>query len=115
LVRGSDNGRLPVVTATGRELPLDRNRVYAACNYVTQSTARDVLAQALVGMYETGLSDYLLLPVHDEVIFEAPADEIEDVARKVGEAMTMDILGTHIAAEGEVYGPSWGHGYSAPK
>lgn len=114
LVRGSDNGRLPVVTATGRELPLDRNRVYAATNYVTQSTARDVLAQALVGMYETGLSDYLLLPVHDEVIFEAPADEIEDVARKVGEAMTMDILGTHIAAEGEVYGPSWGHGYGAP-
>jgi DNA polymerase-1 len=114
LVRGSDQGRRPVVTATGRQLPLDRNRVYAACNYVVQSTARDILAQALVSMYENGLSDYLLLPVHDEVIFEAPADIIEDVARRVGETMSMDILGTHIAAEGEVYGPSWGHGYGAP-
>lgn len=114
LVRGSDQGRRPVVTATGRQLPLDRNRVYAATNYVTQSTARDCLAQALVTMYENGVADYLLLPVHDEVIFEAPSDIIEDVARRVGESMTMDILGTHIAAEGEVYGPSWGHGYGAP-
>ena len=114
LVRGSDMGRRPVVTATGRQLPLDRDRVYAACNYVVQSSARDILAQSLVTMYENGLSDYLLMPVHDEVIFEAPADIIEDVARRVGESMSMNILGTNIDAEGEVYGPSWGHGYGAP-
>ena len=113
LIYGSDQGRKPVVTATGRRLPLDRQRVYAALNYTIQSTARDVLGQSLLNLEAAGLRDYLLLPVHDEVLFEAPAGDIEDVAREIGEVLTMNILGTTISASGEVYGKSWGHGYGA--
>ena len=111
LVAKSDHGRLPVRTATGRELPLDRSRVYAALNYVIQSSARDVMAQSILDLEAAGLGDHLLLPIHDEVLFEAPAEDAEEVAREIGEVMTMKVLGTTLSASGEVYGASWGAGY----
>lgn len=111
LIERAEHGAKEVITVSGRRLPLDRNRLYAATNYVVQSAARDVLAEALLELRDLGLSQYLLIPVHDEVIFQAPADEIEEVARAIGEAMTMDFQGVRLDAEGEVYGPSWGAGY----
>lgn len=100
-----------VVTPTGRRLPLDRDRVYAATNYAVQSTARDVLCQALLTMHERGLTEYLLLPIHDECLGSAPADIVEDVAREVGEAMAMDFFGVPLDTDPDVGGRSWGSLY----
>src|SRR5690606_5334836 len=44
-----------VRTPAGRNLPLDRDRVYACVNYMVQSTARDVLCQALCDLDDRGL------------------------------------------------------------
>ena len=111
LIDQSEMGKLAVTTATGRELPLDRSRVFAAVNYVVQSSARDILGQALLELDDAGLTQYLLLPVHDELIFQAPAEDAQDVARAIGETMTMEVQGMPFEAEGEVYGNSWGDGY----
>ncbi|MFJ3588626.1 DNA polymerase [Streptomyces sp. NPDC090231] len=100
-----------VWTPVGRRLPLDRDRVYAATNYMVQSTARDVLCQALLDMDDKGLTDYLLAPVHDEVLGCAPDDIAEDIAREVGETMTMDFFGVPLDSDPEVTGRSWGSGY----
>lgn len=114
LVERAEWGKREVVTPSGRRLPLDRDRLYAATNYVVQSTARDVLCQALLDLDEAGLSEFLLLPVHDEVIASVPAEDAKEVSRAIGETMEMDFHGVHLAAEAEVYGPSWGDGYGAP-
>jgi DNA polymerase-1 len=106
-------GAREVVTPSGRHLPLDRDRLYSATNYVVQSTARDVLAQALLDLDEAGLGDHLLLPVHDEVIAQAPTEDAADVAKALGEVMTVNFHGVRLDAEAEVYGPTWGHGYGA--
>lgn len=100
-----------VRTPVGRRLPLDRDRVYAATNYMVQSTARDVLCQALVDMDDRGLTDYLLLPVHDEVVGTAPEDIAEDVAREVAQTMRMDFFGVPLDTDPEVGGRSWGSLY----
>lgn len=102
-----------VTTPSGRRLPLDGDRLYAATNYVVQSTARDVLAQALLELKDAGLADHLLLPVHDEVIAQAPAEDAADVAEAIRRTMSMDFMGVRLDAEAEVYGPTWGHGYGA--
>lgn len=112
--RAKTTGDRTVKTPSGRVLPLDGDRLYAATNYIVQSTARDVLGQALLEMDEAGLSDYLLLPVHDEVIAQAPVAEAEEVAEAIRQVMTMDFHGVRLDAEASVYGPSWGHGYGAP-
>lgn len=100
-----------VITPTGRRLALDRDRVYAATNYAVQSTARDVLCQALLNMHNAGLTEYLLLPIHDECLGSAPVDVVDEVAREVGEAMRMDFFGVPLDTDPEVGGRSWGSLY----
>jgi DNA polymerase-1 len=100
-----------VVTPTGRRVPLDRDRVYAATNYAVQSTARDVLCQALLNMHDKGLTEYLYLPIHDECLGSAPADIAEDVAKEIGDAMAMDFFGVPLDTDPEVGGRSWGSLY----
>lgn len=113
--RAKSTGDRNVTTPSGRVLPLDGDRLYAATNYIVQSTARDVLGQALLDLEEAGLSKYLLLPVHDEVIGQADEGEAKEVSEAIREVMTMDFHGVRLDAEAEVYGKSWGHGYGAPE
>jgi len=108
-------GKKEVVTPSGRRLPLDRDRLYSATNYVVQSTARDILAQAIVDLFDAGLGDYLLLPVHDELVAQAPAAEAEDVVHEIGRIMDGDFDGIPIISDPEVYGRSWVAGYGAPE
>ncbi|GAB1326923.1 DNA polymerase [Streptomyces sennicomposti] len=100
-----------VITPTGRRVALDRDRVYAATNYAVQSTARDVLCQALLNMHDKGLTEYLLLPIHDECLGSAPVDVVGDIAREVGAAMKMDFFGVPLDTDPEVGGRSWGSLY----
>lgn len=95
----------------GRYLPLDSGREYAAVNYSVQSIARDLLAQALIDLSAQGLDDYLLLPVHDEILFQAPREDALDIAHMVGETMSGTFIDVPISATGEIYGKSWAEGY----
>jgi DNA polymerase I len=102
-----------VVTPAGRVLPLDRWRLYAATNYMVQSTARDVLANAMVELKAVGLGEHLLLPIHDEVLWQAPADIANEVGREIQKVMTVPFGDVILDAETDMFGPSWGHGYGA--
>jgi len=110
LQRKARFGAKEVITPSGRRLPLDGHRLYAALNYETQSTARDILAGGILRVDKAGLGDHILLPVHDELLGQAPADEAADVIREVSRLMETDYRGVHIGADYEVLGPSWGHG-----
>ena len=114
LQRAAARGSGAVVTPIGRRIPLDRDRAYAATNYVVQSTARDLIAQALIRIDEAGMSKHVLLPVHDELICTFPSGEVADGIAEIGRLMKSDFLGVPIDSDPEVYGPSWGHGYGAP-
>lgn len=104
---------LVTVSATGRHLPLDRERMYAVVNYQCQSAARDVLGQSMLNMEEKGLLPYLRLPIHDEVLASAPKAEAEDIAREIERCMTFELRGVPIVAEAEIGGRSWGSLYGA--
>ncbi|MFF3553637.1 DNA polymerase [Streptomyces tsukubensis] len=107
-----ENGMV-FVSATGRRLPLDRDRSYAVVNYACQSVARDCLGQALLNIEEAGCLDLLKLPIHDEVLVSAPREDAQDVARAIEAAMTFDLYGVPIVAEAEIGGRSWGSLYGA--
>ena len=95
---------------TGRILALDRDRTYAAINYMIQSTAADVLKNAMEALFTGGLGEYLLMPVHDELIAQAPTEDAEDVARAIRETMATKVGEMVLDSDGVVYGFSWGHG-----
>jgi len=106
-------GKREVVTPSGRHLPLDRDRLYSAVNYAVQSTARDILAEAILRIFDAGLGQYLLVPVHDELVCSVPAEEATAILCSIREMMEIDFYGVPIKSDGAVYGPSWGHGYGA--
>jgi DNA polymerase-1 len=115
LQRKAEYGKREVVTVSGRHLPLDKDRLYAAVNYVVQSTARDVIAESIVDIFDAGLGDHLILPIHDEVLFQAPAADAEEVGREIGKIMSKPFMGVPLTASADVYGKNWGGGYGADK
>jgi DNA polymerase-1 len=109
----AEHGKPQVITPAGRVLPMDRARTYTATNYIVQSTARDVLANAILELEAAGLGQYLLLPIHDEALCQVPTEHAAELAQQIADVMTVPFGALTLTAEAEVYGPSWGHGYGA--
>lgn len=106
-----------ITTAFGRPLPVSPNRGYAALNYATQSTARDLFAEGMLKVWRSpGMHDRLSLVIHDEVLHQAPVEEAEAQAKQVQAAMERVFRGVPIAADSEIApGGSWGSLYSVPE
>lgn len=101
-----------ITTAFGRRIPVDAEKPYTAINYRVQPTARDLFAYGLLDvMADPELEPTVLLPVHDEILGQAPKRKAEYIVQRYAEAMTREFMGVPITASGKVYGPSWGHGY----
>ncbi|MFE3591965.1 DNA polymerase [Streptomyces niveus] len=101
------------VSATGRRLPLDRDRTYAVVNYACQSAARDVLGQSMLNMEAAGLLEYMRLPIHDEMLASVPAADAADIAREFEKCMTFDLFGVPIESKADIGKRSWGSLYGA--
>ncbi|QTF81977.1 DNA polymerase I [Microbacterium phage BabyYoda] len=110
LQRDAKRNGMVLRSPTGRILALDRDRTYAAINYMVQSTAADVLKNAMEALFSEGLGEYLLMPVHDEMIAQAPTEDAADVAEAIRRAMETSIGDMRLDSDGVVYGFSWGHG-----
>lgn len=102
-----------VSNSFGRALVVDAAKAYSAVNYLVQSDAADVLKVALLKvMADPELEPTVLLPVHDELLGQAPRSKAEYIAQRYGEVMSVDFQGVPLTASGKVYGKSWGHGYA---
>lgn len=102
-----------VVTPTGRVLPVDPGRGYAALNYVIQSSSRDVTCRGLLRLHEAGFTPYMRLPIHDEIVGSLPIGVADLGAKRMAKLMSEDMGEVFIDTDAEVYGMSWGHGYGA--
>jgi DNA polymerase-1 len=77
-----------VTTPFGRRLQVERYEAYKGVNYKIQCTATsDVLKLKLCELAAAGLGPYIVLPVHDEVIFECPETLVPEVRETVAEVM----------------------------
>jgi DNA polymerase-1 len=87
-LRARDTGLAWVNSPYGRRHPCEPYQAYKLINYLIQGTAADVLKAALVELHSAGLIDYMCLPVHDEVIFEVPQEDAEEISMLATEIMT---------------------------
>lgn len=83
-----------------------------AINAPLQGSAADITKRAMIdlhrGLAERGLRARLLLQVHDELVLEAPEDELEEVARLTRDRMVGAAELDGVALEADVStGPSW--------
>ena len=78
-----------VITPFGRRIPCDQGQARTLVNYLLQGHAAEILKDAIVKMDAAGLTPYLLLPIHDEVIASVPPEEYEEVSKAIGDIMTI--------------------------
>jgi DNA polymerase-1 len=81
-------GRGGVRLEDGRFLPTDRGKEYTALNYLIQGTAAIYMKRCLINLDNAGLTHMLRLPIHDEVLLEAPIAQAAEVKHLVEECMT---------------------------
>ena len=112
--RAEENHHL-VTTYFGRELPVSPHKMYAALNYNTQSTARDLFARAMQRVVEYGYGDRISLMIHDELLHQAPRAMVDEQAAKVAKLMHDVYRGVPIDADSEVSPTrSWAGLYGCP-
>lgn len=107
-----DEGTGYVKTRTGRRLPCDDDRVYSLTNYLIQASAAEIFKQNLVKLDQADLTEYLIVPVHDEIVLQAPRSEAAEVMETVRECMTTKD-GWEVPLTAGVDGPfnNWGEKY----
>jgi DNA polymerase I len=77
-----------VNTWTGRRLPCDEDRVYTLVNYLIQGGAAEVFKSNLVKLDQADLTDLLIVPVHDEIVLNAPREDAREIQEIVKKCMT---------------------------
>jgi DNA polymerase-1 len=104
--QGTEHGYVSTLFGRRRQVPELRSRRWDlrkqgerfAVNMVIQGTAADIMKMAMVrcdqALTEAGLQSKLVLQIHDELLFEGPADEAERVeaiaVREMADAYALD-------------------------
>ena len=111
--RKREVGRAFVKTPIGRLQVSDDDRDYALVNALIQGMAADVFKEALVRLAESPVGDYLLLPVHDEIIADVPAEDVEEMKQIITTTMRDDRWAVPLTVG--IDGPlaSWGAKYGS--
>jgi DNA polymerase I len=112
MMRERDTGQGFVHTWTGRRIPCDEGRVYTLVNYLIQGGAAEVFKSNLVKLDQADLTELLIVPVHDEIVLQAPREDAEEVKRLVQQCMTTED-GWAVPLTADVDGPleTWGDKY----
>jgi DNA polymerase I len=107
-----EEGQGYVNTWTGRRLPCDEDRVYTLTNYLIQGGAAEVFKSNLVKLDQADLTELLIVPVHDEIVLNAPRKEAEEIKQLVRQCMTTT-EGWAVPLTADADGPleNWGEKY----
>lgn len=110
--RYNTEGQGYVYTWTGRRIPCDDNRAYTLVNYLIQGGAAEVFKSNLVKLDQAELTELLIVPVHDEIVLNAPRKDAEEIMRIVKECMTTT-EGWAVPLTSGIDGPmeTWGDKY----
>jgi DNA polymerase-1 len=107
-----EEGQGYVYTWTGRRIPCDEDRTYTLVNYLIQGGAAEVFKSNLVKLDQADLTDYLIVPVHDEIVLQAPRADAEEIKQLVRQCMTTT-EGWAVPLTADADGPleNWGAKY----
>lgn len=110
-----ESGRPFWTLPSGRFQTIDPTRAWAGFNLMIQGLARDLLLGAMFRLDAAGFGEYMLLPIHDEVLFQVPVDQAEVMLPRIITAMETTFQGVPITVEAKVLGPRWLEKTHAPK
>jgi DNA polymerase I-like protein with 3'-5' exonuclease and polymerase domains len=102
-----------VMTPYGRKLPCDDDKIYALTNYLHQGHAAEIFKRSLIDLDMAGWGDYMVLPVHDEILLDVPEELVEEAMNSVPKVMSnMADYVVPLTAEAEGPFDNWGQKYA---
>jgi DNA polymerase-1 len=109
--RFQTEGDAYVKAPIGRIHIAERGKLYTLVNYLIQGAAADVLKMKMLELQQAGLEEFMVLPVHDEVLFDVPHEQVRDVMRTI-EAVMPDNTFTVPLTVGVEHHARWGDKYA---
>lgn len=95
----------------GRKQIIDSSdESYKIVNYFIQGTAADVLKKKLVELANTDMERFMLIPIHDEIAFDVPEEEVEEAKREIATVMTETSFDVPLSVGAEAVS-KWGEKY----
>jgi DNA polymerase I len=111
--RSLEDGEAWIRTPMGRRLVSDDGKDYTLTNYLIQCHAGEILKRSMVeldAVLDLERID-MILPVHDELIFDCDEDYAEEACSIIEKTMRRDDYLVPITATPEVLTESWGQKY----
>ena len=109
--REQAEGQGYIKTPVGRRLPSDEGKLYTLTNYFIQSSAADVLKKALIRLDASGYDEFMILPVHDEIVLDIPKEHAEQALRDVPLLMEERDHAVPLTADADGPLDAWGSKY----
>jgi DNA polymerase I len=106
---GSENGW--VVLPDGRKIMCPANKGYKGLNAYIQGTSAIVLKRAIVDLDLAGLGEFLVLPIHDEIMADVPENMLDEVVPLIEKTMTRTDFRVPLTVETTIV-DNWGDPYS---
>lgn len=93
---------------TNRKLVADSGKLYTLVNFAIQGMAAEILKMKIVEADNAGLGEFMILPVHDEIDFEVPDDQLDVVTPIIRSVMNDTKLLTVPIESSLDFGKKWG-------
>jgi len=107
----AQTGRAFINTPMGRRLVADDNKDYTLMNYLIQSHAAEILKKKIVEL-DAVLPGRMILPVHDELVFDVPKEDGPELQRLIEETMCdRESYAVPITASSDLLEENWGTKY----
>lgn len=97
--------RCPV---TQRMQVADAGKEYVLVNFLIQGAAAAVFKKKLIELDNAGLGEWMVVPVHDEIILDVPREEASYVADVLKQTMNDDTMFQVPLSASVSWGDSWG-------
>lgn len=113
--RGISDGQ-PFVRSplTGRRQIADHGKEYALTNYMLQGMAAEIFKMKLLELDAAGLGEWMVVPVHDEIVLDVPGEHLDDVVHVLKQVMNdHNLLSVPVSASVS-YGKRWGEKQAWP-
>lgn len=110
VIERGEGGYGYVMSYGGRKIMVPTAKAYAGVNYLIQGSGSDVIKRGLVNADRMGISEFAVIPVHDEVVWDIPEPMIVDVLVEIHAAFEHDDLSVPLPIEEKIV-ERWGDAY----